>query len=259
MSHIRKGFTLIELLVVIAIIAVLIALLLPAVQAARRGSSPNSMHQQHQAVGAGHPQLPLRQQLPALERHLPRQWRPVRGIQLRLLLPEHAVVRLDAPVYRAAGTLQRLQRVNRHGRHHDPSRASTLGLIANSTIATTRIASFQCPSDNTQVLSTAALAAAAGLPIAPSWSYTKGNYGINWGNTDYGQGAPNASSYFTRNLYLASPFGINNAGTGPASVSFASITDGTSNTHFVSEILQGASDDVRGTIWTDFSRAQVRT
>ena len=31
----------------------------------------------------------------------------------------------------------------------------------------------------------------------------------------------------------------------------ASVTDGTSNTHFVSEILQGAADDIRGTIWTD--------
>ena len=31
----------------------------------------------------------------------------------------------------------------------------------------------------------------------------------------------------------------------------ASITDGTSNTQFVSEILQGANDDTRGTVWFD--------
>ena len=31
----------------------------------------------------------------------------------------------------------------------------------------------------------------------------------------------------------------------------SSITDGTSNSHFVSEILQGAPDDLRGLIWAD--------
>ena len=34
-------------------------------------------------------------------------------------------------------------------------------------------------------------------------------------------------------------------------IRIASVTDGTSNTQFVSEILQGAADDLRGTIWTD--------
>ena len=50
----RSAFTLIELLVVIAIIAVLIALLLPAVQAAREAARRDSVHQQPQAVRAGH-------------------------------------------------------------------------------------------------------------------------------------------------------------------------------------------------------------
>jgi prepilin-type processing-associated H-X9-DG protein len=34
-------------------------------------------------------------------------------------------------------------------------------------------------------------------------------------------------------------------------VRIASVTDGLSNTHFASEILQGAPDDLRGTIWAD--------
>ena len=114
---------------------------------------------------------------------------------------------------------------------------------------TTQIASFQCPSDNEQVFSFAALSAATGGSVPPfPWSPTKGNYGVNWGNADYGQGA--SGGYFTRNLFLQSPFGINANATGPMTIRVASVTDGTSNTHFVSEILQGAADDLRGTIWT---------
>ena len=127
---------------------------------------------------------------------------------------------------------------------------SFLGYSVNSTLLTTKISSFQCPSDNEQVFSFAALSAATGgfAPALP-WSATKGNYGVNWGNADFGQGA--AGGFFTRNLYLPSPFGINATATGPATIRIASVTDGTSNTHFVSEILQGAADDIRGTIWND--------
>ena len=57
-----RGFTLIELLVVIAIIAVLIALLLPAVQAAREAARRRPVHQQSQAIGAGHPELHFAEQ-----------------------------------------------------------------------------------------------------------------------------------------------------------------------------------------------------
>ena len=63
----RRAFTLIELLVVIAIIAVLIRCYCRRSrprEAARRIQCTNN----HQAVGAGHPQLPLDQQLPPLER-----------------------------------------------------------------------------------------------------------------------------------------------------------------------------------------------
>jgi prepilin-type processing-associated H-X9-DG protein len=85
------------------------------------------------------------------------------------------------------------------------------------------------------------------LPYSP----TKGNYGINWGNTDYGQWT---SSGQNPTLYRQSPFGVNPAGgspSGPTLIRVASVSDGLSNTHFVSELLQGASDDIRGTIWVD--------
>ena len=90
-------------------------------------------------------------------------------------------------------------------------------------------------------------AATGGLVPAYTFSPTKGNYGINVGNTDYGGIAFGA--YPT--LYRQAPFGSNTSGTGPMAIRVASVTDGLSNTQFVSEILQGANDDTRGTVWFD--------
>jgi prepilin-type processing-associated H-X9-DG protein len=120
------------------------------------------------------------------------------------------------------------------------------GFIINSTVMQTKIASYQCPSDNTNVFALSALSAATGgaVPAFP-WSLPKGNYGVNWGNTDYGQVPFGAYG----SLYRQSPFGVATSGKGPQLVTIASVTDGLSNTHFLSELLQGASDDMRGTIW----------
>ncbi len=123
-----------------------------------------------------------------------------------------------------------------------------LGFVTNSTVMTSRIASFQCPSDNIQTFSMAALSkATGGLVRAYSWMATKGNYGVNWGNLDAGQGV--LSPVLTRDLFRQSPFGIDTTGLGPITIRYASCTDGTSTTHVVAELLQGAPDDFRGTIW----------
>ncbi len=116
------------------------------------------------------------------------------------------------------------------------------GFIINSTIFTTRIASFQCPSD---VSSTYALAGLFGLP----WMATKGNYGCNWGNLDDGQALFGGKFTSAPQLWLQAPFGFSRTGNGPFLCKVASVTDGLSNTHFVAELLQGAPDDIRGTIW----------
>src|SRR4029077_12353348 len=123
------------------------------------------------------------------------------------------------------------------------------GFVINSTVMTSKIASFQCPSDNIQTLSMAALSKATfgSVPAYP-WMVTKGNYGVNWGNLNFGQGV--LSPVLTRNLFLQSPFGIATTGLGPITIRYASFTDGTNNTHVVAELLQGAPDDLRGTIWT---------
>jgi len=249
-SNRRRAFTLIELLVVIAIIAVLIALLLPAVQAAREAARRIQCTNNVKQLGlAIHNYHSTNNCLPSSDIFLVNN-SPCSGFGFGnscqdtpwfiLMLPYIE----QQPLFNAFNAAVGAEGVL-------TGTGIPLGFYVNSTVVTTRIATFQCPSDSQQTFSLAALAAAAGLGASPSWSLTKGNYAVNWGNTDFGQGAPNAGSYFTRNLYLAAPFGINDSGTGPASVSFASVTDGTSNTHFVSEILQGASDDIRGTIWSD--------
>ena len=113
---------------------------------------------------------------------------------------------------------------------------------------TSKIDSFQCPSDNIQSFSFAALSKATGGFVPPyPWMTSKGNYGVNWGNLDFGQGV--LSPILTRNLFVQSPFGIAPTGLGPITIRSASFTDGTSNTHVVAELLQGAPDDFRGTIW----------
>ena len=121
------------------------------------------------------------------------------------------------------------------------------GFVVNTTVALTRIPSFQCPSDSTQIFSMAAAAAnSAPLPPLP-YQFTKGNYAVNWGNTNYGQGVFNTT--IPRSYYLQSPFGVTASGNGPIVIRMSSFTDGTSNTHVAAEVLQGAQDDIRGLMW----------
>jgi prepilin-type N-terminal cleavage/methylation domain-containing protein/prepilin-type processing-associated H-X9-DG protein len=246
MSERRSGFTLIELLVVIAIIAVLIALLLPAVQAAReaarRAQCTNNLKQLGLSIAnyeSANNCLPSGDIYKATG---------IRGLcsgpgfgngcqntpWFVLMLP-----------YLEQGTLYNAFNASIGIEGVGP----LLGYVVNSTVHRTLIPSFQCPSDIPSSLSFQAIAVSTGaLPPFP-WLVSKGNYGANWGNCDYGQGA--AGGFFTRSLFLQSPFGITADGTGPITIRMASVTDGTSNTHFVSELLQGAVDDIRGTIWVD--------
>ena len=114
-----------------------------------------------------------------------------------------------------------------------------VGIPINSTIYGTKLSAFQCPSDNERDLNL----------IWPTNGYfirgTRGNYVVSWGNTQWGQ-QNTAGGTPTANLpvvYLQSAFGHK-------SIRLASVTDGTSNTVFTAETLQGQLNDVRGAIWT---------
>jgi prepilin-type N-terminal cleavage/methylation domain-containing protein/prepilin-type processing-associated H-X9-DG protein len=250
MSERRSGFTLIELLVVIAIIAVLIALLLPAVQAAReaarRAQCTNNLKQLGLAIANYESANNV---LPSGDTFL------VTGIKGICSSPGFGNGCQNTPwfvlmlPYIEQSTLYNAFNASIGMEGIGP----LLGYIVNSTVHRTQLPSFQCPSDNQQYLSFQALSTDTGgtIPAFP-WQATKGNYAANWGNTDYAQAVTGIDSYFTsRNLYLQSAFGVNSSGTGPAVIRIASFTDGTSNTHVCSELLQGAPDDIRGTIWVD--------
>jgi len=245
----RRGFTLIELLVVIAIIAVLIALLLPAVQSAREAARRIQCTNNLKQFGLG----------------IANYESANNSLPVGLVYGVNGVSGMPGAICTTPGFGHNCQNTPwfllmlpfiEQGPLYNSFNASIgiegpglLGFVINSTVFTTRIASFQCPSDNSNVFAFSAINAATGgaVPAFP-WSATKGNYGVNWGNTDYGQWT-GAGAFPT--LYRQSPFGASQSGLGPQLVRIASVTDGLSNTQFASEILQGASDDIRGAIWVE--------
>jgi prepilin-type N-terminal cleavage/methylation domain-containing protein len=236
----RAGFTLIELLVVIAIIAVLIALLLPAVQAAReaarRAQCVNNLKQlgiamqnYHDSQGA----FPIGRTglnyayATSPQTNARRTW--TFGI-----LP-----------YLEQGAA--FQAINYSRGNWEPQ---------NTTVCSSVVGGFHCPSDPN---SFAVESASAGQPQRYG-----GNYVANWGNMHFTQadcpsttagncGNWNFPNPWTGALgdvvpFLGATFGGNVSRTIPY------LTDGTSNTLMMSEVVLGvnsAKADNRGDIYND--------
>jgi prepilin-type N-terminal cleavage/methylation domain-containing protein/prepilin-type processing-associated H-X9-DG protein len=227
-SRRARGFTLIELLVVIAIIAVLIALLLPAVQAAREAARRMQCVNNQKQLGLGMQNFhDVQGTLPWGAKNSPSQtW-------AFLILP-----------YLEQTTMSNALNL---------TLASTV--FENSTVVQAKLALFSCPSDPN--------AGAVWISQKPATipNRTKGNYVVNYGNSDYEQSMTEVHTFAPANLgaygTLASirgPFRVNNTTTAIVPFSIRDITDGTSNTMEISELKIapdfGGKSDARGDIWS---------
>jgi prepilin-type N-terminal cleavage/methylation domain-containing protein/prepilin-type processing-associated H-X9-DG protein len=249
MSQRRRGFTLIELLVVIAIIAVLIALLLPAVQAAREAArraqcinnckqvglaihnyeSANNVVVPGNIAGEGQSMMPG---VGACGRYIFDNCQNSPWFTLLLSQVEQGTL------YNALNFTLGME---------GPLAPLPLGFFANSSIALTKVAIFQCPSDRNQLFQITPLYAGGALsgPII-----TKGNYAVSFGNTYWGQDTPATANYPMKDPITGLVPVFQKSAFGHYTIRFASVTDGLSNTIFLAEVLQGDQFDVRGLLWS---------
>lgn len=229
MSRMRgnRAFTLIELLVVIAIIAVLISLLLPAVQsareAARRAQCVNNLKQLGLALH-NYTDVNLRFPMGAQGRL------PSNGLYPALSYRQPLIVTI-LPYFEQSAAYQSYNFMHVLFEH-----------AANNTARLTKMSMMNCPSDEQLVFGKIVSGAVQYFDI-------KGNYGVNWGmNTMFNQGPLNAAAVPTGYAPFFFSYGA----------SLADITDGTSNTMAMLEMLQTASPagpsaviDRRARIWND--------
>jgi len=230
----RRAFTLIELLVVIAIIAVLIALLLPAVQAAREAARRSqcvnnlkqlglAMHNYNNTIGS----FPIGAMgVRSLTGYTLGTTANARRTWAWLLLP-----------YLEQGAMANA--INFSLAVNDPSKA-------NTTVSTARIQVYECPSDPNAGIS-------EGGTTLPR---RMGNYAANWGNSCWGQDQKNnpfvgpfPSTTNGTVSFAGAPFAQDK------SIGIQALTDGTSNTLLMAEVIVGVNsssgDDHRGDLYND--------
>ena len=232
MNAVRVGFTLIEALVLMAVLALLVALVLPAVPAARekarRVQCTNNLRQIGLAMHDYHDQqgsLP-----PGVKGCC---W----GTWLVFILPNLQQQSLFN-AWNFVGD-------SRYDQHIQGGMFRYAG-AANTTVTSSRIDKFYCPSDRNNV------------NLTGIGGVTSQNYVVNFGNTITSQ----TPFYLYNGLkipFLGAPFtdmgapdcevAVGTQQDDGGTVSFAGITDGQSGTMLVSEVLVGSGRDLRGFSW----------
>jgi prepilin-type N-terminal cleavage/methylation domain-containing protein/prepilin-type processing-associated H-X9-DG protein len=238
----RRGFTLIELLVVIAIIAVLIALLLPAVQAAREAARRAQCINNLKQVG-----IAMHNYHSAMNTLPPGGMAVIDGTWQLFILPFME----QSPLYNA---------YNQSGTYEIPGGIKNTdvdlryGGVCQVTVTSSRISSLTCPTD---------IQNTTGYPSSlAGFNISFHNYVANFGSFGYYQQqttSPNGTFFsnpYPPGAWTGAPFSDSEPSFYPSRLmtySFASITDGLSNTLMNSECIQGqafnGNYDLRGFTW----------